>query len=74
MVLPEINTISDEETDHLLFKARAKLYRWKDSEWKERGTGEVKILRNKTSNKIRVIMRQEKTLKLVANFISNLSF
>ena len=70
IVLPEINITSDEETDDLLFKARAKLYRWKDNEWKERGTGELKILRNRKTTKIRVVMRQEKTFKLVCNFMS----
>ena len=39
---------------------------------KERGTGNIKFMRDKTSHKIRAIMRQEKTLKPVANFISNL--
>jgi Ran-binding protein 1 len=47
---------------------RAKIYRWRDAEWKERGTGQLKILRHRENNKIRFIMRQEKTLKVVANF------
>ena len=48
---------------------RCKLYRLRDDQWKERGTGNCKLLRNKQSNKIRFVMRQEKTLKPVANFI-----
>ena len=48
---------------------RCKLYRLRDDQWKERGTGNCKLLRNKESKKIRFIMRQEKTLKPVANFI-----
>ena len=47
---------------------RAKLYRLRDEQWKERGTGNAKLLRNKTTKKIRFVMRQEKTLKPVANF------
>ena len=48
---------------------RARLYRWRGNEWKERGTGEIKILRHKESKKIRLLLRQDKTLKAVANFI-----
>jgi hypothetical protein len=48
---------------------RARLYRWRDPEWKERGTGEMKLLRDKTTKKIRCILRQDKTLKPVCNFI-----
>lgn len=50
---------------------RAKLYRYDSSnnpaEWKERGTGEVKLLRHKTKNTVRVVMRRDKTLKICAN-------
>ena len=35
--------------------------------WKERGTGEIKLLKHKDSNRIRVLMRQEKTMKIVVN-------
>jgi Ran-binding protein 1 len=48
---------------------RARLYRWRDPEWKERGTGEVKLLRHKSTKKIRCILRQDKTLKPVCNFV-----
>ena len=43
------------------------MYRVSDGEWRQRGTGDVKILRHKQSGKYRVVMRQEKTLKLIAN-------
>jgi Ran-binding protein 1 len=36
-------------------------------EWKERGTGDVKLLKNKANGRVRLLMRQEKTLKIVAN-------
>ena len=36
-------------------------------EWKERGTGDVKILMNKANQRVRLLMRQEKTMKIVAN-------
>ena len=36
-------------------------------EWKERGTGDVRFLRHKTTSKVRVLMRAEKTLRVRAN-------
>lgn len=39
--------------------------------WKERGTGEVRILKHKEEKKERIVMRQEKTLKLILNHIIN---
>lgn len=38
-----------------------------DTEWKERGTGDVKLLKHKESGKIRLLMRRDKTLKVCAN-------
>ena len=50
---------------------RAKLYRFDrtetPAEWKERGTGDVKILQHKDSKHCRILMRRDKTLKLCAN-------
>ena len=67
--LPKVEIKTGEEDEDLIFKGRAKLYRFRDSEWKERGTGDMKLLRHKTNKKIRFILRQDKTLKIVANFI-----
>jgi len=39
------------------------------NEWKERGLGLVKLLKHKENQKIRLLMRQEKTLKIRANHI-----
>jgi Ran-binding protein 1 len=37
-------------------------------EWKERGFGQLKFLQNKTQHdKIRILMRRDKTLKICAN-------
>lgn len=60
--------MTGEEQEECIFRMRAKLYRLRDDQWKERGTGNAKLLRNKASKKIRFVMRQEKTLKPVANF------
>ena len=55
--------------------SRAKLLRFAESvhtgekEWKERGTGELKLLRHKEHNKVCLLMRQDKTLKICANHI-----
>jgi Ran-binding protein 1 len=62
--------VTGEEKDECIFKMRAKIYRMRDDQLKERGTGNAKLLRNTETKKIRFVMRQEKTLKPVANFIS----
>lgn len=35
--------------------------------WRERGIGEAKILRHKEHQRLRLLMRQEKTMKVIAN-------
>jgi hypothetical protein len=52
--------------------SRAKLFRFaKDSsEWKERGTGDVKFLKHKEPGKTRIVMRRDQTLKVCANHYS----
>jgi len=57
-----------EENEDLIYKVRAKLFRWRNNEWKERGAGNLKFLRHKETKKIRFLLRQDKTLKLTANF------
>lgn len=69
MVLPAVEIKTGEEDEDLIFKMRARLYRWRNSEWKERGTGELKLLRHKENKKIRCVLRQDKTLKAVSNFL-----
>ena len=46
----------------LINKRRAKLFRFDKElgEWKERGTGDVKLLKHKETLKIRLLMRREK--------------
>ncbi|CAD6885554.1 unnamed protein product [Tilletia controversa] len=65
----EVVTRTNEEDENVLFKIRAKLFRFeKDTkEWKERGTGDVRLLENKATNKVRLVMRRDKTLKVCAN-------
>ncbi|KAG2058925.1 hypothetical protein BDR06DRAFT_55352 [Suillus hirtellus] len=58
-----------EEDEDVLFKMRAKLFRFDNilNEWKERGTGDVKLLQHKETKKVRLVMRRDKTLKVCAN-------
>ncbi|XP_044538408.1 LOW QUALITY PROTEIN: ran-specific GTPase-activating protein-like [Gracilinanus agilis] len=69
--LPEQEIKTLEEDEEELFKMRVKLFRFASEndlpEWKERGTGDVKLLRHKEKGTIRLLMRQDKTLKICAN-------
>ena len=37
--------------------------------WRERGVGDVKILKHKEFGKIRLLMRQDKTMKVITNHV-----
>lgn len=52
--------------------SRAKLFRFEKAtnEWKERGTGDVRLLQHGETKKIRLVMRRDKTLKVCANHLS----
>lgn len=69
--LPEQEVKTLEEDEEELFKMRAKLYRFASendpAEWKERGTGDVKLLKHKEKGTIRLLMRRDRTLKICAN-------
>ncbi|KAL5051824.1 hypothetical protein BDW71DRAFT_169520 [Aspergillus fruticulosus] len=64
-----VETKTNEELEEQTFKMRAKLFRFdRDSkEWKERGTGDVRLLKHKENGKTRLVMRRDKTLKVCAN-------
>ena len=52
--LPEkVNVKTGEEEEIILYCQRSKLFRFVDGEWKERGIGDVKILKNASDNKLR---------------------
>ncbi|KAL1268734.1 hypothetical protein QQF64_034097, partial [Cirrhinus molitorella] len=67
--LPEVEVKSGEEDEEILFKERAKLYRWdRDlNQWKERGVGDIKILFHPVKKCYRLLMRREQVLKVCAN-------
>ena len=58
--------------DILLNKSRAKLFKLDKAEvaWKERGTGDVQLLKHKRTKKVRLLMRRDKTLEVCANHMS----
>lgn len=69
--LPLVELKTLEENEETIFTMRAKLFRYDNtadpSEWKERGTGEVKILKHSSEGHVRILMRRDKTLKICAN-------
>ncbi|KAI9655191.1 MAG: hypothetical protein M1829_000687 [Trizodia sp. TS-e1964] len=65
----EVEVKTNEEQEEQSFKMRAKLFKFdRDAkEWKERGTGDVRLLKHKDTGKTRLVMRRDKTLKVCAN-------
>jgi Ran-binding protein 1 len=70
----KVEVRTNEELEDQVFKMRAKLFKFvkEANEWKERGTGDVRLLRHKENNKTRLVMRRDKTLKVCANHYSKL--
>ena len=68
----KVEVKTNEEDEDVQFKIRAKLFRFdkESKEWKERGTGDVRILKHKETKKVRLVMRRDKTLKVCANHYS----
>ncbi|CAL0328551.1 unnamed protein product [Lupinus luteus] len=69
--LEEVAVSTGEEDEDSILDLKAKLYRFdKDgNQWKERGAGTVKFLKHKVSGKVRLLVRQSKTLKICANHL-----
>ena len=67
--LPEVDVKTGEENEEVLFTHKAKLFRYDTtiSQWKERGIGDIKLLRNVNTNKVRIIMRRDQILKICCN-------
>ena len=70
--LPEGPLATGEEDQETIATFRTKLYRWAQSQWKERGVGDLKFQQNKQNKRIRILLRQDKTHKVVANFLSKI--
>ncbi|XP_075518246.1 ran-binding protein 1 homolog b-like [Primulina tabacum] len=69
--LQEVSVTTGEENEDVLLDLKAKLYRFdkEGNQWKERGVGTVKLLKHQETSKIRLVMRQNKTLKICANHL-----
>jgi len=74
--LEAIEVKTHEEDEDIVYKERAKLFLFDETmlnrgtgskTWNERGVGEVKLLKHKENSRIRILMRQEKTMKIIAN-------
>jgi hypothetical protein len=67
--LEKIEQSSGEENEINIYTQRTKLYRFdKDTaQWKERGVGNLKLLKHKITGQIRVLMRRDQILKVCAN-------
>ena len=65
----KVETKTNEEAEEQTFKMRAKLFKFdrESREWKERGTGDVRLLKHRENLKTRLVMRRDKTLKVCAN-------
>ncbi|TQS37368.1 hypothetical protein Golomagni_02161 [Golovinomyces magnicellulatus] len=70
----KVETKTMEELEEQTFKMRAKLFKFvkESNEWKERGTGDVRLLKHKENGKTRLVMRRDKTLKVCANHYGKL--
>ncbi|CAN4128339.1 unnamed protein product [Withania somnifera] len=69
--LQEVAVSTGEENEDVLLDLKSKLYRFdkEGNQWKERGVGTVKLLKHKETGKVRLVMRQSKTLKICANHL-----
>ncbi|GAV66590.1 Ran_BP1 domain-containing protein [Cephalotus follicularis] len=69
--LEEVAVTTGEENEDAILDLKSKLYRFdkEGNQWKESGAGTVKLLKHKESGKVRLVMRQSKTLKICANHL-----
>ncbi len=74
--LQEVEVSTGEEEEEVVCSYRSKLFLYGETlldkgtgkkTWKERGIGEARILRHRDHQRLRFLMRQEKTMKVIAN-------
>ena len=64
---PKVDVVTGEENEKVLFVNRAKLFRFTENEWKERGIGDIKILHHEQDNRYRLLMRRDQIHKVCLN-------
>ena len=76
--LEEVETKTGEEEEEVLYSQRSKLFIFGETlldkgtgrkSWRERGIGDLRLLKHREHQRIRVLMRQEKTMKIIANHV-----
>lgn len=74
--LEEVDVVSGEEEEEVIYSQRGKLFVYGETlldvgsgnkTWRERGIGDIRILKHKEHSRMRVLMRQEKTMKVIVN-------
>lgn len=74
--LQEVEVKSGEEDEEVIYSQRSKLFIFGETlldkgtgkkTWRERGIGEARILRHVEHQRLRLLMRQEKTMRVIAN-------
>ncbi|KAH9883873.1 hypothetical protein F4778DRAFT_788152 [Xylariomycetidae sp. FL2044] len=65
----QVDVVTHEESEEQVFNMRCKMFKFvpESREWKERGTGPLRLLKHKENGKTRLVMRRDKTLKVCAN-------
>jgi len=76
--LDEVDVKTGEEDEEVVYAIRSKLFVFGETlldqgtgnkTWKERGIGEARLLKHSEHGKIRLLMRQEKTMKVIVNHV-----
>lgn len=74
--MEEVDVVSGEEEEEVIYSQRGKLFVYGETlldvgsgnkTWRERGIGDIRILKHKEHSRMRVLMRQEKTMKVIVN-------
>lgn len=74
--MEEVDVVSGEEEEEIVHSQRGKLFVYGETlldvgsgnkSWKERGIGDIRILKHREHQRMRVLMRQEKTMKVIVN-------
>lgn len=63
----EFEVLTGEENEEILFNERAKLFHYINDEWKERGVGNMKILKRNDSDSFRLLMRRDRIFNVICN-------